>query len=95
MQRVLQHPLAVFVLAAVLPGAGHVACGLATRALTFLFFMLMLGAVSYHLTTPDHSFVGRHAGGVFIYAISVLDAYRIARIRWAQQATGRDAARAE
>ena len=33
---------------------------------------------------PDASFIGRHAGGVLIYALSILDAYRIARIRYAQ-----------
>lgn len=82
MRRRLTHPAVVLALAIVLPGAGHVVCRLPTRALTFLFFMLMLGAVSYHLTTPQHSFLGRHAGGVFVYAISVLDAYRIARFRW-------------
>jgi len=43
----------------------------------------MLGMVSWHLTTPAHSFVGRHAGGFLVYAISVLDAYRIARLRQA------------
>jgi hypothetical protein len=74
-------PWFVLAAAAVLPGAGHVLCGLTNRALSFLFFMLILGAVSYHLTTPQHSFVGRHAGGVFVYAISVLDAYRMARLR--------------
>ena len=45
------------------------------------FFALSLGVVTYHLTTPAHSFIGRHAGGFFIYAIMVMDAYLWARYR--------------
>lgn len=75
------HPGLVLCVAAVLPGMGQVLNGMTTRALTFIFFMFMLGMVSWHLTTPEHSFVGRHAGGFLVYAISVIDAYRIARLR--------------
>lgn len=75
------HPALVLCVAAVLPGMGQVLNGMTTRALTFIFFMFMLGMVSWHLTTPEHSFVGRHAGGFLVYAISVIDAYRIARLR--------------
>jgi hypothetical protein len=74
-------PLLVMAVAAVLPGMGQVMNGNTTRALTFIFFMFMLGMVSWHLTTSAHSFIGRHAGGVLVYAISVLDAYRVARWR--------------
>jgi hypothetical protein len=47
-----------------------------------VFSLLSLGWVTFHLTPPDHSFVGRYAGAFLIYAISVLDAYRWARYRW-------------
>jgi len=77
------HPAVVLAVAALLPGMGQVMNGMNTRALTFIFFMFMLGMVSWHLTTPEHSFLGRHAGGVLVYAISVLDAYRFARLRQA------------
>ena len=36
---------------------------------------------------PDVSLIGQYAGGIFIYAISVLDAYRFARIRQALSET--------
>jgi len=49
-----------------------------------IFFTLSLGVVTYHLTTPAHSFIGRHAGGFFIYAIMVMDAYLWARYRYAR-----------
>lgn len=77
------HPYLVLAIALILPGVGQVLNNMPTRAVVMVFFMLTLGVVSYHLTTPEHSFLGRHAGGVFIYAISVLDAYRWARYRWA------------
>lgn len=76
------HPYLVLAVALILPGVGQVLNNMPTRAMIMVFFMLTLGVVSYHLTTPEHSFLGRHAGGVFIYAISVLDAYRWARYRW-------------
>ena len=68
--------------AAIIPGAGHVLLGQAPRGLTFLFFMIVLGWASTRLM-PDHaSFIGRHIGGVFIYGMSVIDAYRRARLAW-------------
>lgn len=76
------HPLVVLGTAVVLPGIGQLLNGMTNRALTMLFFMILLGWVTYHTTTPDHSFLGRYAGGLFVYAISILDAYRFARIRW-------------
>jgi hypothetical protein len=44
--------------------------------------MMSLAWVTLHLAPPEASFVGRYAGGFFIYAISVMDAYRWARYRW-------------
>jgi hypothetical protein len=69
-------------LASIIPGAGHVLLGQSQRGLTFLFFIVILGWVSVKLM-PDHaSFIGRHIGGVFIYGVSILDAYKRARIAW-------------
>ena len=65
------------------------------RGLQFLFFMVVLGWITTKIAPHDASFVGRHAGGFLIYALSILDAYKIARVRhaqWAYQArshTGR------
>ncbi|MFN0194440.1 MAG: hypothetical protein ACKVP5_21125 [Aestuariivirga sp.] len=69
-------------LASIVPGAGHVLLGQAQRGLIFIFFMAILGWVSVKLM-PDHAtFIGRHIGGVFIYGISIIDAYRRARVSW-------------
>jgi len=75
------NPYLVLALATVLPGAGHVAVGEPRRGLAFAFFVVLFGALTYATTTPDISFVGRHAGGLFIWALSLPDAYRRARMR--------------
>ncbi|UCI07036.1 hypothetical protein [Mesorhizobium sp. B1-1-8] len=77
------NPYLVLGAAIVLPGSGHVMLGLPARGLQFLFFMVILGWVTTKVAPPDATFIGRHAGGFLIYALSVLDAYRIARIRHA------------
>ncbi|MGF6288354.1 hypothetical protein [Paraburkholderia youngii] len=76
------HPYLVLVAGALLPGAGQVINRMPTRALIMMFFMLSLGFVTVQLAAPGRSFIGRNAGGIFVYAISVMDAYFIARYRW-------------
>ena len=73
-------PGRVLVLAILLPGAGHVALRETRRALTFVCFMLALGWITTRLAPPAASFVGRHAGGFFVYALSITDAYRLAAL---------------
>ncbi len=76
-----QNPFLILVAAILLPGSGHVWLGLAQRGLMFLFFIIMLGWASQNLMPPDSSFIGKNIGGIFIYGMSVIDAYKIARIR--------------
>jgi hypothetical protein len=68
-------------LASLVPGAGHVMLGMQQRGLTFIFFIVILGWVSLRLMPDTASFFARHVGGIFIYGISILDAYKIARIK--------------
>ena len=77
------NPYLVLGAAIVLPASGHVILGVPVRGLQFLFFMVILAWVTAKIAPEDASFVGRHAGGFLIYALSILDAYRIARIRTA------------
>lgn len=77
------NPYAVLALAIVLPGAGHVVIREALRGLVFAFFVLFFSVLTYMTTTPDQSFIGRHAGGLFVWALSIPDAYRRARLRYA------------
>jgi hypothetical protein len=74
-------PLLVLAAAIVLPGSGQVLNRTPVRGLIFVFYIVLLGVVTYQLTTPDHSLIGRYAGGLFVYAISIMDAYRSAAYR--------------
>lgn len=76
------HPLAVLALAIVLPGSGQVFNREPFRGLIFLFFMLLLGAFTVLTAAPEVSIVGKLAGGLFVYAISIYDAYKKAKIRY-------------
>lgn len=81
-ERPPMHPYMVLALAILMPGAGHVAVGQPQRGFGFAFFALLLALVSWHTTTPEHSFVGRSAAGLFVWALSIPDAYRIARLKY-------------
>jgi len=76
------HPFPILALSIVLPGSGHVFSGVPARGLQFLFFMIVIGWATSKIAPEQASFLGRYAGGFFIYALSILDAYKIARVRW-------------
>jgi hypothetical protein len=76
------NPYLVLAAALVMPGAGHVLQGKPQRGLMFLFFTIVLGWVSLRVMPETASFFSRHVGGIFIYGISVIDAYKSARIDW-------------
>jgi len=76
------NPRFVLALAILFPGAGHVAVGQTRRGFCFLLFAILFMVLSYLTTTPEHSFIGRHAGGLFVWALSITDAYRLAKIRY-------------
>ena len=48
-----------------------------------VFFLIFFAMTSYQLTTPEHTWFARHAGGVFMYGFMLIDAYRFAKIRHA------------
>ena len=75
------NPYAVLALAIVLPGTGQVANRQPFRGLIFVFFILLLGAFTLKTAAPDVSIVGKFAGGIFVWAMSILDAYKFARLR--------------
>ena len=81
-QRPPIHPYLVMLIAIVAPGSGHWAAGNIQRGVMFAWFMFVFGWLSWRLAGPDIGVIGRISGGLFIYALSVMDAYRIARFRW-------------
>jgi hypothetical protein len=75
---------ALILFAAIFPGVGHVMQGRPQRGLVFLFFIVVFAWLSMHVMPSTASFTGRHIGGIFIYGLSVLDAFRYSKIRWEQ-----------
>ena len=76
------NPYLVLLAAILLPGFGHVLNGQARRGLTMQLFMIVFAFVTWHLAPPTASLVGKLSGGLFIYALSIPEAYRVARLRW-------------
>jgi len=75
------NPRLVLVVAILLPGMGQVLNRQAVRGLVFVCFAVLLGAFTLKTAAPDVSFVGKIAGGLFVWAMAILDAYKTARIR--------------
>ncbi len=78
------NPYLVLLAGLFLPGSGHVLLGKPQRGLIFLFFMIVLGWISLRVMPPSASFFTRHVGGILVYGISALDAYKIARVNQAK-----------
>jgi hypothetical protein len=74
-------PYVVLLAALFLPGMGQVLNNTPLRGLLMIGFMVILGLITYQVADPQVSIVGRFAGGLFIYAISVMDAYYWAKVR--------------
>lgn len=75
------NPRLVLLAAIMVPGAGHLLLGKQLRGAYFLFFSIVLGWLTTKIAPEHATFIGRHAGGFFIYALSLPDAYRIAKIQ--------------
>jgi hypothetical protein len=75
------NPFVVLASALILPGTGQVLNRQPVRGLIFLFFILLLGGYTLKTAAPDVSIIGKLAGGIFVYAMSLYDAYKQARIR--------------
>lgn len=81
----------VTLMAFVLPGSGQWLNGAPVRGMIMQFSMLLGAYLTYQLTTPEISLVGRLAGGLLVYVFSVVDANGIAKRRvaaWARIESG-------
>ena len=79
------HPVLVLAAAILLPGTGQVLNGQS--------FMLLLGGYTLQTAAETVSIVGKLSGGLFVYAMSIFDAYKTARIRKTVYDHGRSEAR--
>lgn len=80
--KTLPNPYLVLAVAVVLPGVGQVLNRQPVRGLFFVFFIILLGAFTLKTADPSVSFVGKISGGLFVWAMAILDAYKVARVRW-------------
>ncbi len=76
------NPHLVLAAATILPGSGQVLNRQPIRGLTFVFFIILLGAFTLKTASPEVSLVGKLAGGLFVWALAMIDAYKTARIRF-------------
>ncbi|QIE48252.1 hypothetical protein G5B38_21865 (plasmid) [Pseudohalocynthiibacter aestuariivivens] len=74
-------PYLVLASAIILPASGQVLNRQPIRGLVFLFFILLLGGYTLQTAAPDVSVVGKLAGGIFVYAMAIYDAYKTARVQ--------------
>lgn len=74
------NPYVVLAAAVVLPGMGHVLIDRPKRGLRFAIFVLVGAWLTTKFAGPDANALGRHAAGLFVWALSILDAYRGARL---------------
>ncbi len=85
MSTLIKAPLApkwVLLIAIMLPGVGQVVNNTPLKGLVMVTFIVILGLITFNLAQPHISMVGKLAGGIFIYALSIMDAYYWAKYRW-------------
>ena len=75
-------PKWVLFIAILLPGVGQVVNNTPLKGLVMVCFMIILGLITFNLAQAHISMVGKLAGGIFIYALSIMDAYYWAKYRW-------------
>ena len=76
------NPYLVLLASILLPGSGYVLCGQPRRGFIMQMFMIALAFVTWHLAPATASFAGKLAGGLFVYALTLPELYRLARLRW-------------
>ncbi len=75
-------PKWVLLISILLPGVGQLLNNTPVKGLVMVCFMVILGLITFNLAQPHISMVGKLAGGIFIYALSIMDAYYWAKYRW-------------
>ena len=62
----------ILLAAMIVPGSGHVILGVSKRGLLMLFWMVLLGFLTSRFAANDVSVVGRYAGGLAVWVLSVV-----------------------
>lgn len=71
--------LLIIISAMIIPGSGHVILKKSVRGLMLVFWMLAMGYITYNITDESISIIGRYAGGLLVYILSVLEVLKISK----------------
>ncbi|MDO9508718.1 MAG: hypothetical protein Q7I97_05160 [Thermovirgaceae bacterium] len=74
-------PWLILLSALVVPGSAHVFLGRPNRGLVMLFWMVILGFMTFRFAPPQAGFIGQISGGVAVWALSVVDAAQIMKTK--------------
>jgi hypothetical protein len=74
----------VIAAAIIVPGSGHVLQGRPMRGLLLLFWMIIFGYITFHLTRENVTMIGRLSGGIAVWAISVVEVAHLSHRRAAK-----------
>jgi len=74
-------PWVIIISAFIIPGSGHVLLGRAARGLFLILWMFFFGYITFQLTAKDISIIGRLSGGLAIWALSLVEVYRLTTTR--------------
>jgi hypothetical protein len=69
----------ILLLSILIPGMGHLLLGRQVRGLIFIFWIIIFTYITFQLSTPDISALGRLSGGIAVWLLSVLEVYKILR----------------
>jgi len=61
----------------VVPGSGFVIIGKPIRGLMYLVWIIFFGCITFKLTSPEVSLIGRFSGGLAVWTLSLLELYRL------------------
>ena len=64
---------AIIIAAMIIPGLGHVIIGKTKRGLIYLFWVILFGLITLQFAAKNASFIGRNAGGIAIWVLSILE----------------------
>jgi len=81
-------PWLILISALVVPGSGHVFLGRPHRGLVMLFWMVILGFMTFRLAPPQAGFIGQISGGAAVWALSVIDVTRALKARHSKDQGG-------
>lgn len=67
----------IMLCAFLIPGSGLVILGKPVRGFMYLVWMLFFGYLTYKYSLPATTPIGRFAGGIAVWALSIVETWRV------------------